>query len=124
MHPVRLLLDRVPFLLVEPGQVRRTRGSARRVSLHRRHPRPGDQRTTRQPRGPLSALSLSYHHELRRCVPEGPESDQSHWEDQGNHGPADGLATIAVIDERTWSRLRWRCRRGLLENDILLTRYL
>ena len=23
-----------------------------------------------------------------------------------------------------WSRLRWRCRRGMLENDIILTRYL
>ena len=29
-----------------------------------------------------------------------------------------------MIDERTWSRLRWRCRRGMLENDIILTRYL
>ena len=28
------------------------------------------------------------------------------------------------MDERTWSRLRWRCRRGMLENDIILTRYL
>jgi antitoxin CptB len=23
-----------------------------------------------------------------------------------------------------WRRLRWRCRRGLLENDLLLTRFL
>jgi antitoxin CptB len=29
-----------------------------------------------------------------------------------------------MIDERSWARLRWRCRRGLLENDIVLTRYL
>ena len=29
-----------------------------------------------------------------------------------------------MIDERTLARLRWRCRRGLLENDIVLTRYL
>ena len=28
------------------------------------------------------------------------------------------------MDETTWSRLRWRCRRGMLENDIILTRYL
>ena len=27
-------------------------------------------------------------------------------------------------DERTLARLRWRCRRGLLENDLILTRYL
>ena len=29
-----------------------------------------------------------------------------------------------MIDERRWARIRWRCRRGLLENDIILTRYL
>ena len=28
------------------------------------------------------------------------------------------------MDETSWSRLRWRCRRGMLENDIILTRYL
>ena len=25
----------------------------------------------------------------------------------------------AAIDDRALSRLRWRCRRGLLENDLL-----
>jgi antitoxin CptB len=30
----------------------------------------------------------------------------------------------ADMDETSWSRLRWRCRRGMLENDIILTRYL
>jgi antitoxin CptB len=29
-----------------------------------------------------------------------------------------------MIDDRSWARLRWRCRRGMLENDIILTRYL
>ena len=27
-------------------------------------------------------------------------------------------------DDRAMSRLRWRCRRGMLENDLILTRYL
>ena len=27
-------------------------------------------------------------------------------------------------DERTLARLRWRCRRGMLENDLILTRFL
>jgi len=27
-----------------------------------------------------------------------------------------------AIDERALSKLRWRCRRGLLENDLLLER--
>ena len=29
----------------------------------------------------------------------------------------------AAIDDRALSRLRWRCRRGLLENDLLIERY-
>ena len=28
------------------------------------------------------------------------------------------------LDERRLARLRWRCRRGMLENDLLLTRFL
>ena len=27
-------------------------------------------------------------------------------------------------DERRLARLRWRCRRGLLENDLILARFL
>ena len=32
-------------------------------------------------------------------------------------------APAAVIDARALSKLRWRCRRGLLENDLLLERF-
>jgi len=32
-------------------------------------------------------------------------------------------AEEALIDERALSKLRWRCRRGLLENDILIERF-
>ena len=28
-----------------------------------------------------------------------------------------------VIDARTLGRLRWRCRRGLLENDLFVERF-
>ncbi len=28
------------------------------------------------------------------------------------------------VDERTLSRLKWRCRRGLLENDLFVQRFL
>ena len=28
-----------------------------------------------------------------------------------------------LIDERALSRLRWRCRRGLLENDLFVERF-
>jgi antitoxin CptB len=29
----------------------------------------------------------------------------------------------ALLDERALSKLRWRCRRGLLENDLLIARF-
>jgi antitoxin CptB len=29
----------------------------------------------------------------------------------------------ALLDERTLSKLRWRCRRGLLENDLFIERF-
>ena len=32
-------------------------------------------------------------------------------------------AAQALIDERALSKLRWRCRRGLLENDLFIERY-
>ena len=28
-----------------------------------------------------------------------------------------------LLDERSLSKLRWRCRRGLLENDLLIERF-
>ena len=28
------------------------------------------------------------------------------------------------MDDRRFARIRWRCRRGLLENDLILTRFL
>ena len=28
-----------------------------------------------------------------------------------------------LIDDRALSKLRWRCRRGLLENDLLIERF-
>ena len=32
-------------------------------------------------------------------------------------------AADALIDERALSKLKWRCRRGLLENDIFIARF-
>ena len=33
------------------------------------------------------------------------------------------VADHALLDERSLSKLRWRCRRGLLENDLLIERF-
>jgi len=30
---------------------------------------------------------------------------------------------VPMIDERALSKLRWRCRRGLLENDLFIDRF-
>ena len=29
-----------------------------------------------------------------------------------------------MLDQERWNRIVWRCRRGMLENDIVLTRFL
>jgi len=36
---------------------------------------------------------------------------------------AERAAAERALDARALSKLRWRCRRGLLENDLLLERY-
>ena len=38
--------------------------------------------------------------------------------------PDSAAAASASPDDRRLARLRWRCRRGMLENDLLLTRFL
>ena len=56
------------------------------------------------------------------CAALPPEGAAPPWD-----GPAAGLASTLAdadpIDERALSKLRWRCRRGLLENDLLLERF-
>jgi antitoxin CptB len=36
----------------------------------------------------------------------------------------DQADTDQLLDERALSRLRWRCRRGMLENDLFVERFL
>jgi antitoxin CptB len=33
------------------------------------------------------------------------------------------MAEDTLLDERRLSKLRWRCRRGLLENDLFIERF-
>ncbi|MBC7444928.1 MAG: succinate dehydrogenase assembly factor 2 [Polaromonas sp.] len=33
------------------------------------------------------------------------------------------MTTCPLLDERALSKLRWRCRRGLLENDLLIEKF-
>src|SRR5512132_3699818 len=69
VHPLLLLLDRLPELLVEPGPLSRPVNPAAIPSLARRQPRSADRRTPRPARGPVPALSLSYDHELHQDLP-------------------------------------------------------
>ena len=41
----------------------------------------------------------------------------------GTQNAAQFLSDDAFIDERALSKLRWRCRRGLLENDLFIERF-
>jgi antitoxin CptB len=36
---------------------------------------------------------------------------------------ADTASLDDLLDERSLSRLRWRCRRGLLENDLFIEKF-
>ena len=33
------------------------------------------------------------------------------------------ISSDALLDERALSKLRWRCRRGLLENDLFIEKF-
>jgi antitoxin CptB len=35
----------------------------------------------------------------------------------------DNAGTEQLLDERALSKLRWRCRRGLLENDLFIEKF-
>jgi antitoxin CptB len=51
---------------------------------------------------------------------EGSEPDKGNWQNQGLDGTSGCL-----MNREAYERLRWRCiRRGLLEVDIALTRFL
>jgi antitoxin CptB len=58
-------------------------------------------------------------------VSEGTESDHGHRKNQGIDGAAGDLMDDGngLIGERALSKLKWRCRRGLLENDLFIERF-
>ena len=78
MHHVRLLLDRMPLVLVESRQVPWPPGAADRLAFPGRYARPGHGRAPGRTRGAVQAVPLPHHHELRRGLPEKPESHQGH----------------------------------------------
>jgi len=80
-------------------------------------------------------------------MPQGFEPDQGHWQDQRVDGASryliafrmnvkspfrdtsvgdpmlEGIAGDQPLNERALSKLRWRSRRGLLENDLFIQKF-
>ncbi|HVG03542.1 MAG TPA: succinate dehydrogenase assembly factor 2, partial [Burkholderiaceae bacterium] len=56
-------------------------------------------------------------------MPEESESDLGDRQDQGAAGAAGGVSVDATLPLAR-RRLRLRARRGLLENDVIITRFL
>src|SRR6266851_294728 len=116
MHPLLLLHDRVPELLVEQRALSRAGGAVAGLSLDRRQPRRGDGRTARRARRSVPALPLPHDHELHQDLPEEPEPGQSHRRDQKAAGGAalDGRpvagARRAIVNCDTIPRPRWAAR--------------
>ncbi len=94
VHPLRLLYDVVPELLVERGPVPRPCGPAPGLSLAHRFPRRGDGRAPRHPARPVPALSLPHHHELRQHVPEGAEPREGDRRDQEDDDRAPSVRAV------------------------------
>src|SRR5690606_6387562 len=76
VHSVRLLLHQLPVLLVEPGQVPRSRRVAAGLSLPGRQPRHRNRGTSGGTGRSVQRVPLPWHHELRERLPEGSEPDQ------------------------------------------------
>ncbi len=81
-----------PELLVERGSLPGAGGAAAGLPLGDRQPRRGDRGAPRQPGGPLPALPLPHHPELRQGVPERPQPCQGHRRAEKADGGAPGLS--------------------------------
>ena len=107
VHPVLLLLDRLPVLLVEWRALSRPRDPVAGLSLARRQPRRAYRRAARRARGPVPALSLPHHHELHQDLPQEPQSGQGDRRDQADDGrEAISLAGSRWVGSASRSALR------------------
>ena len=88
VHPVRLLLDRLPVLLVERRPLSRPRHPASGRPLGRGQPRRADRRAARRPRGPVPPLPLPHHPELHQGLPQRAEPGGGHRLAQAQDGRA------------------------------------
>ena len=108
LHTLRLLLEQLPELLVEQRALPRTRGPARQLPLDHRHAGPGAGGAPRLPRRYLPPVPLPHDPELRRGLPERPQSGACHRRPQApprrtrglNHAGCDRGAIALALPPR------------------------
>ncbi|MFI4879403.1 MAG: succinate dehydrogenase assembly factor 2 [Steroidobacterales bacterium] len=66
---------------------------------------------------------MPHHHELHRCLPEGPEPRPRHRRDQEDARGAHQLNALPAAPDPADGRLLWHCRRGMKELDVVLERF-
>src|SRR6185436_3909228 len=98
VHPLLLLLDLLPELLVEPGPLSWPVDPAAILPLARRQPRPAHRRAPRPARGPVPALSLPHDHELHQDLPERPQPGTRDFQYQAADGRA-GLRSSEPLEQ-------------------------
>src|SRR5271166_3093560 len=94
VHPLCLLLDIVPELLVELRTLSRSGRAVAGATLDRGLARRSDRRAARRPGRSVPALPLPHHHELRQGLPEAPQSGESHRRNQAGAGRTAGVSVV------------------------------
>mmetsp|Transcript_69893 Transcript_69893/g.197199 ORF Transcript_69893/g.197199 Transcript_69893/m.197199 type:complete len:263 (-) Transcript_69893:111-899(-) len=98
VHPLRLLHDLLPLLLVEPRVLPRPRRAHAGVPVDRRLARPAHGGEAGVGERHDEALPLPRHHELHELLPEGPGPGEGHRQPQGA-GRRDVQGRLEVHDD-------------------------
>ncbi len=106
VHPVLLLHDLLPELLVERRPVSGSGGAAAGVSLDRRFARRGDGGAAGCAGGPVQAVSLPHDHELHADLPEGAEPGEGDRRDQAVDRGTAGVTSLLPLPLRAWAAKR------------------
>src|SRR3954451_25436945 len=100
MHPLFLLLDQLPKLLVERRPLPRSRDPAPGLPVAGRQPRRSDWRAARRARGSIPAVPLPHDYELRQRLPQGPQPGQGDRRDQEADRRTGRVSDSGVTDDR------------------------
>ena len=98
MHSVRLLLNFVPVLLVEPGGVPRPRCSSPVLPMDRRLARREEGRAPGRPQQQHELVPMPHHSQLLKDMPQGTQPCAGHCRDQEEHGFHIECIWIVVVE--------------------------